>query len=251
MKSKFLAIAAVLIAALALFALPVAAQEDDDNMRTISVTGSGIATGSPDIANIEIGVEVRDADISTAFAQANATIDNVIAALVDAGVAPDDIRTVNLSLFQERFNTPMEMAPNSSGMAQPEAQPSTFVVNNMVRVVVRDINNVAPVIDAAVNAGATNIFGLSFGIDDQDALISEARTEAFADARARADELAALAGVQVGEVVTIVEGFGGGSPFDVVNMAATMEMGRGGGASIEPGQLSVQVQVQVTYRIAG
>jgi uncharacterized protein YggE len=249
MKSKFATAFFVLVAMLALFAMPIAAQETDDSMRTITVTGTGTATGSPDIANIEIGVEVRDPNVSTAFSQANASMDAVIAAVTEAGVAPEDVRTINLSVYQERMPSTMEMAPNSSGPAQP-AFDSTFVVSNMARITVRNIDNVGTVIDAAVNAGATNIFGLTFGIDNRDELDSLARADAMDDARARAEELAALAGAELGEVMMIQEGYGGGSPFDLVNISAA-EMGRGGGASIEPGQLSVQTQLTVTFRITG
>lgn len=248
MKSKFLSIIVLLAVLLVIAVTPTLAQDDGPAypIDTITVVGSGSAAGTPDIATIEIGVESRDSDLGVAFSEVNATIDGVIDALVAAGVAEEDIRTVSLNVYQER---PMD--PASSGFGPEQSQPSgevMFVVNNIVRVTVRDIDGVAEAINAAVAAGATNIFGLNFGISDRDALESEAREEAMANARARAEQLAALAGVSLGDVVVIDESFGGSSPFDLSNLAMARSEGFGG-ASIEPGQLSVTTQVRVTYRI--
>ncbi len=239
-----LAVFAVLILAVA----PIAAQEGDNSYpaNTITVTGTGSAAGTPDIANLEIGVEVFDPEVSTAFNQANATVDAVIAALLEAGVAREDIRTVNVNIYQDNYGGPFPMmAPNESGMAQ-QPEP-VFRVNNMLRVTIRDIAIVADVIGAAVEAGANNIFGLNFGIDDRTALESEARADAIANAEARAQELAGLIGAELGDVIMVNEGgMGGFSPFEVANLSAGFG---GGGVPIEPGQLSVTSVITVTYRI--
>ena len=235
----------VLIAVVALVALPAAAQDNNADrypVDTISVSGSGSAAGVPDIATVEIGVETRNDDVSLAFAENSATIDAVIGALVDAGIAREDIRTSGLNIYLERY--PIGMG----GPEGPQDFSSTFVVNNLVRVVVRDTGAVGEVLSAAVEAGANNIYGLTFGIEDQAGLESEARVEAMANAQARAAELAQIAGVDLGDVLVISESWGGSGPFDVRNLAQA-GYGGGGGAPIEPGQLSVVVEVQVTYRI--
>lgn len=235
----------IAVAVVAFIALPALAQDSGtDSARypvdTITVSGSGSAAGAPNIATMEIGVETRNVDVREAFSQNNTTIDSVIAALLEAGVAREDIRTSGLSIYQDRYGY---------GMGIPESEmTSTFVVNNLVRVVVRDTAKVGDVMSAAVDAGANNIYGLNFGIEDQTALESDARVQAMANAAVRAEELAKIAGVELGEILVINENWGGGvGPFDVMNLA-TAGLG-GGGASIEPGQLSVTVQVQVTYRI--
>ena len=234
----------LLIALLALVAVPTLAQEDYP-ANAITVTGFGTASGAPDIANLEIGVDTEDPDVRIAYDNANATIDNIIAALVEVGVAREDIRTTGLNIFQDRFPVgPPTMMPETSGMA--EVQP-VFRVNNQVRVTIRDIDMVGTVIGAAVEAGANNVYGLSFGIDDRAALESEARAAAIADAEARASELAELVGAELGDVIIITEGYVGSGPFDAFNMSVARLESVGGGASIEPGQLTVTTQVQVTY----
>lgn len=221
----------------------VSAQENLPPMDTITVIGTGSAAGSPDIATLEIGVEIRNEDIAIAFSETNNTIDDVIAAMVEAGVAREDIRTTGLNIYRDMYGNPM-----SSGMVG-EGMP-VYVVSNNIRITIRDIANVADVINAAVASGATNIYGLNFGIDNRATLESQARADAIADARTRAEELASLAGAELGDIVIISEYSGGYSPFDLMNLAAPrIESGFGGGAAIEPGQLSVTVQVQVTFRI--
>jgi uncharacterized protein len=185
-------------------------------------------------------VSLVDANLANAFSQANSTIDQVIAAVQEAGVAPEDIRTTGLDIYNEQ----------PPYMGEPNAAPPApmYRVNNRIRITIRDIAQVEQVIDAAVNAGANNIFGLTFGFNDRSGLESEARASAMEDARARAQQLADLAGAQLGEIVIVNEtpnGFVG--PFDeLANRASGMG---GGGATIEPGSLSVTVQLQVTFRL--
>jgi uncharacterized protein YggE len=251
MKSKFtlFTMIVVLIAGLTLFSGVVAAQDDGgDRMETITVVGQGSASGSPDIANLEVGVESFDADVAVAFSNTNATLQTVIDTVVEAGVAREDIRTTGLNIYyREDFN------PAMSGMIEPGQQPQpnrTYVVGNRVRITVRDIDQIENVITAAINAGANNVFGPDFGFSDRAALESEARTNAMENARARAEELAALAGVELGNIVMINESTGGFSPFDTVNMSVMEQgFGGGGGAVIEPGTLSVNVNVQVSFAI--
>ena len=226
------------------------AQDDgaDYPIDTITVSGMGSASGSPDLARMELGVETINSDISAAFAETNATLQAVIDAVVEAGVAREDIRTTGLNIYyREDFN------PAMSGMAEPgqQMQPNrTYVVGNRVRITVRDIDQIENVITAAINAGANNVFGPEFGFSDRAALESEARTDAMDNARARAEELAALAGVELGDIVMINEAAGGFSPFDARNMSVMEQgFGGGGGAVIEPGTLSVNVNVQVSFAI--
>jgi uncharacterized protein YggE len=240
---KLTILTVLVVTVLALAVTPTFAQQITEP-NTITVIGVGSASGAPDIANLEVGVETIDPDLATAYNTTNTRIDEIITALVDGGVAREDVRTIGLNVWQDRFGGPNPAAFTETGEAVP-----VYVVSNNIRLTIRDIDNVPNVLNIAIEAGATNIFGLNFAIDDADALASEARADALDDARAKAGELANLAEVELGEIVTIVEAEGGFDPF---NQFATMEMGRGGGgggAAIEPGQLSVNVRLQVTFRI--
>ncbi len=241
---KKLSITMIVIVGLMLLAVAPSLAQDNAQPNTITVVGTGSASGTPDIANLEIGVETTNSDLGTAYSNTNTRIDEVIAALVEAGVAREDIRTVGLSVWQDRYGGPN---PQQSETGEPTP---VYVVSNNVRVTVRDIENVPAVLNAAIDAGATNIYGLNFAIEDSDALASEARAEALDDARQRAGELAGLAEVELGDIISIVEIQGGFDPFNQTALEAR-GLGGGGGAAIEPGQLSVNVQLRVTFRIGG
>lgn len=206
-------------------------------VNTITVVGTGVARGEPDIATVELGVETFNTSVGEAFAQANTALENVVNTLTALGIAPEDIYTSNLSVYNSpRFNP--ETGTEERG----------YTVSNTVRVTVRDVAQIEAVIDAAISAGATQLYGLTFNVDDRTALETDARAAAFANAQVRAQEYAALIGAELGEVVVVAENvYGGAIPF-AADMAQSEGRG-GGGAFVQPGQTEVQIQVQVTYRI--
>jgi uncharacterized protein YggE len=208
------------------------------SQRTISVTGTGTAYGTPDTVYITFGVDMVDDNIDTAVSTARESLNTIIAAVRSAGVEERDIQTTYFNVFPEdRYSSTGEQ----TGMRQ-------FRVSLGISVTVRAIDNAAPVISAALNAGANSVQNLSFGIADTRPLESEARTAAVSDARSRAEELAQAFGVTLGEVIRIDEGFsGGGIPLG----GARMDSAAISSNQIVPGQLSVSSNIQVTFAIAG
>jgi uncharacterized protein YggE len=116
-----------------------------------------------------------------------------------------------------------------------------------VNVTVRDVNTLGDVLDKAVAAGANNIYGISFSVDDTTKLQADARAKAVADAKSRAESLAKLAGVTLGDVVSVSEVIGSSVPMYDAPRAA-MGMG-GGGAPVQPGEMEVSMSIQVTFAI--
>lgn len=213
-------------------------QTGDPAQRTITVTGTGIAYGSPDIVLVGLGVESVNVDIMTAMNETNDRLNTVLQALQDAGVAPEDIRTEYYSIYQD-YGGPMM---DSTG--QPERQ---YRVSSSVAVTVRNPDQIGELLSAAVQAGANLVNYVTFDIQDRSSLESEARQDAVDDARARAEELASLLGVTVGDPVQIVEGGNMNSP-----IAYGMGGGGGAAASVPPisqGQLSVSTVVTITYAV--
>ncbi|MCC6803683.1 MAG: SIMPL domain-containing protein [Anaerolineae bacterium] len=204
---------------------------------TISVTGYGSVHASPDIASVDVGVEVTQPSVSDAFTEANSTLQKIIDALADLGIAPEDIQTSNLNVYST-INYSPETGSDQHG----------YTVSNVVHLVVRDVDQVEAVIDAAINAGATSIYGLTFDIEDRSALETQAREMAIQDAQARAQEYASLVGAQLGDVVIVSELQSGSFlPYAASGVRA---QGGGGGAVVAPGQTEVQIQATVTYRIS-
>ena len=222
----------------------VSAQEEATSSlpRTITVIGEGRVNVEPDMAQITIGVEIMAPTVQEASTQTSQTMEKLNAALIQQGVAEKDIQTSNYNVYAERPFDMME-GPGSSGMSK-----TNYRFNNNVTVAVRDLSKIEDILGAGIEAGANNIYGVSFGVDDPSSLRVDARKEAVEVARAKAEELATLNGVTVGQVVTISEVVNNNMPF--ANSAALqMSEGFGGGGPISPGELEVRVQLQITYEI--
>jgi hypothetical protein len=209
---------------------------------TIIVVGEGTATVEPDIARTTIGVEVAGETLREVTDEASVTMQAILDAVQAAGVASNDIQTSGYSIYVER-RVPEGMAPGVEDTI-------IYRVNNSVLVTIRDLDIVGDVLDAAIDAGANNVFGVDFAVEDKSVALAESRAEAVADARARAEELAALNGVGVGKVVQISEvidtGFGPAFP----RMEAAAGLG-GGAGPIAPGQQEIKSLIQVTYALVG
>jgi uncharacterized protein YggE len=204
------------------------------------VNGSGIVYGKPDIAIAAIGVQTRHQDPGQAVTESNTKMDAIIAALKALGVAENDIQTTNFSVYvQQEFDE----------RGQPGA--FTYVADNTVTITVRDLAKVGDVLGDAVAAGANSIHGVSYSVSDFSALEAEAREKAMADAKARAEQLAQVAGVTLDQPMTINEFSSGPIPY-----ALDVRAGMGGGmvaeqaaVPVSSGQIQVTMQVNVTYLI--
>jgi hypothetical protein len=233
----------------AVVAAPVAAGESP--ARTITVVGRGEVNSKPDIATVNLGVEVTASTVSEALTEANARMKTILAAMKSLGIADKDVQTSNFSINFERQNpeAPVASETMSGGKTGSDQTPAGFYrVNNMIQVTIRDLDTVGDVLDAAVEAGANNVWGVSFGLDNTTALETQAREKAVADARTRADSLAQLNGVTVGDVIAISEVIGG-SPSPVYAEAASYRGLGGGSAPVEPGELTFATQIQIIYGI--
>jgi len=234
---------AVVLVILALFSVAgggiVSAQTNSGigPANSISVSGSGQASGTPDVAYINLGVDTVDPDVGAAVDNASTEMAAIIAAISDTGVEAKDIQTTNFNVYPEdRYDQ----------NGQPTGE-RVYHVQNSLTVTVRDISSVGTVIEAGLGAGADSINGLNFGIADTTTLEQEARVNAVADARQRAAQLAEAFGVSVGEPIIISEVTGGYFPPPIPLLAR--DSAGGGGPQITPGQLQVNVQVNVTFAL--
>jgi len=205
---------------------------------TVSVSGHGEVNVPPDTASVNIGVDVIQPTLSEAQAQATAQATAVIDALKAEGIADEEIQTDYFSV---------NILRDYSENADP-TQVTGFEIINQLRVTVRDTESLGDLLDAVVTAGANNIYGVSFYVDDQTAAASEARVEAVADARTKAEELADAAGMTLGPVVAIAEGVAPPvSPLYAPVAMDSMEMKQA--TPVEAGSTTISVDVQVTYAL--
>ncbi len=221
---------------------PVAVAPANQNLpRTITVVGDGTVNIQPDVARANIGVEVLNASVDEAAAENSRVTDQVLAALTEMGIAQEDIQTSGFSVYSERYS--------------PDGSPSTEVqyrVTNTVNVLIRNLESVGDVLDASIKAGANSIYGVEFLLDDPTEARSTARGMAVENANATAQELATLSGVNLGRIVSISEVIGSNGGF-YSNQFTQFSTGMGGGGRldtpIEPGQLRLTMQLQVTYEL--
>lgn len=207
--------------------------------RSITVVGTGKATGTPDVAHISIGVETQADTVQKAVDDNKSKMTDLLNTLKSLGVADKDIQTSNYGVYTQR-----QPSPDGKG----DSGPTTYQVNNQVNVTVRDVSKLGDVLDKVVAAGANNIYGVSFSVNDTTQLEADARAQAMTDAKTRAESLAKLAGVTLGDVVNVSEIIGSSGPvYDGARMSAAT--GLGGGAPIQPGELEVNTSIQVTFAI--
>ena len=203
---------------------------------TIVVSGTGRVAVQPDVADLRLGVTVAKPTVEAARGEAAATMDAILRAVDGAGVARADVRTAMLSV-QPRYDYRDGRAPVLTG----------YEIANVVKVSVRDLSALGDVIDATLTAGATSMDALSFRLADPRPAEREARRQAMAEARSRADVLAEAAGVTVQGVSDIVEGQPVRPPGPVAK-AERMALAADAGTPVEAGTLEVAVTVSVTYR---
>jgi hypothetical protein len=215
-----------------------AQSDDDDTIRSISVTGTGRVKAEPDVADVNLGVTKQGEDAKSASGEAATTMDAVIGALLAAGIAEADIQTTTLSLYP--IYDYDESPPDIEG----------WEASNQVNVTVRDIESVGDVVDAATAAGATNVNGITFRVDDPTAAEATARSAAVADARTKADQLAADAGVNIIGIVSISES-GGQAPQPIFMARSEMAFDAAGAAAtpVLPGQVELSISVFIQYEI--
>ena len=220
---------------IAMLAIPTMAQ--DNNTRTIHVTGSGTAYGSPDTAYVEVGVDMLDKDFAVAFNSTSKAVDTVLAAMKELGIKAEDIQTTSINVWWE---DEYDRDGNSTGVRK-------YHVSQSMQIVVRDINQIESVITTAVENGANQIYGLNFGMSETTELEADARSQAVADGRARAENLAQLLGVEWGDPISITELNNGANPINTGGGGGGIAYDKVQSMAVSPGQLSVNVSVDIVY----
>jgi len=202
----------------------------------ITVSGIGKVNGTPDTLTVSIGVTTKRPSVDSAVNDNAATTTAVTDAVKARGVAGKDIQTANYSV------QPSFTYPNGRQVADG------YTVNNTVTIKLHDLAGAGGVIDSATQAGGNDatVQGVSFTLEDNQALLTEARDEAFADAKAKATQLGQLSGRGLGDAQAINETVAaGGRQFPSVGAA----LDSAAATPIEPGQVSTDVTLTVRFAL--
>ena len=204
----------------------------------ISVSGTGRAFAEPDTALLSMGVSVLADSAREARDRAAGHMNGLLDSVKGNGVDAKDIHTTQFALNPEYDYG--DRTPTIIG----------YRLTNSVSVTVRDLDRVPEVIDEAVEAvgDPIQISGVTFTIEDPEALLAGARAKAMADAKAKAQQLAELGGVTLGKPIAINEGSTGGPP-PVFYRGDELQAAAEAATPIEPGQLELSVNVSITYAI--
>lgn len=212
----------------------------------LSLNAEGRSFRKPDLAVFSAGVTSQGKTAAAALAANSADMNRVIAALKAAGIADRDIQTSNLSLnplyTQQVVRTEgqlEETAPRISG----------YQVNNQVNVRQRKLADFGKVLDTLVSAGANQVNGPSFELDNSEAAMDEARTAAMTKARQRAELYARAAGLKIKRIVSISEG-GGYNPQPMPMLYAKAAMAEAAPTPVAPGEVGLTATVSVQFELA-
>ena len=200
----------------------------------ITVIGAGTARAVPDVADWSFGVQAEASTATAALAAAAKETRDIVAALRDAGVAKEDLRTEQVSLYPRTSNDGLSVVGYSA--------------SSSVSATVRDLGKAGSVVDAAVGAGANQVSGPNLRVSDNRAQYRAAVDAAMDDARARAQALATKAGVTLGGPIAIVENGGGfpGPVYGAYDRAAAAESA----VPIEAGVDQISATLTVTFAIS-
>ncbi|PTW48769.1 hypothetical protein C8J25_101267 [Sphingomonas faeni] len=202
----------------------------------LDVTAEGRTTRVPDLATIRAGVVSQSTTAAAALTDNAQRMAKVLASLKRAGVAPRDIATSNVQLAPQ-YRYADNQPPVITG----------YQATNTVSIRFRDVGKSGTVLDALVAEGANQIDGPNLSIDKPDAALDEARTDAIAQAKRRADLYAKAAGLRVSRIVSIAEsGQDAGGPAQPVFMMARASMAKDS-TQIAPGEKDVTVTLSVRF----
>lgn len=204
------------------------------NPRQVTVVGSGEVKGVPDTLTADVSIESIAPDVTTAMNQTNDRQKAVLAALSGGGIDAKDISTTQVSL-------------------QPQYGDNSTITgyraSNSIQVKIRKLDSASQVLASIISAGgdATRLNSVSYSIEDDSKLVSDARARAFDDAKDRAQQYAGLSGLSLGKIISISEAQAGSPP-----PPPPMPMPRGAMATevpLQPGEQSVGFSVTAVWEL--
>ena len=198
--------------------------------RTVTVDGRGEIWIEPDVAMVSLGVETMKTELAAAQ-QENATqMASILASLTRSGIAEQDVQTSGYNILPQ--------------YEQNGVQPTGYRVTNTVRATIRDLTALGATLDAASAASTNRVLGITFDRADKSDALARARTAAVRDARAKAEQYAALAGGTLGAPLHVTEG-ASTARFSMVRG----DMAQSANTPIVTGENMVAISVQITYEL--
>jgi uncharacterized protein YggE len=202
----------------------------------VTVSGTGEVTGRPNTLVADFGTQATGSTVSSALSSADRAMTRVTNVLRHQGVDTKDLQTAGLDIYPQYSNDGRTV--------------TGYQASQDLTVTFRDVDKAGSLISKAVSAGgdAVRMSGLSFRIDDDSALLADARSKAFADAKSKAQLYGDAAGRGLGQVVNVSETVSGqDTPYPVPYAAAADSMAKS--VDVQAGQQQLSVTVTVTWSL--
>lgn len=244
-------VASLMIAALAFVGYVISYRKQTENMiqSNFTVEGKAKVDTIPNIAQFTFNVVSEESmDIQKLQTSVTNTANGIVAALKEKGIEKKDIASSQYTItprYEQRV-----CSPDLS--VCPPAKISGYSATQGYKVKVRDMNLAGEALSIVASQGANDVSGLQFSVDDDDSALNDARKEAMANARKKAEALAKAGRFRLGEVISVYESPDQGMPYatDAMGIGGyAMEKARVPAPSIEPGTQQRTVTISVTYRM--
>lgn len=224
--------------ALSFLSLQSTYADDVEFQRTIQVSGQGKSSAPPDIATIQFGVVTQAKTAVEAMEKNSQALEKIMADLKTMEIAEKDMQT-------SQFSVQPVYDRGDRGQRKPDVV--AYRVSNQLRIRVRKLPDLGKLLDALIRSGSNQMSGISFGVDDTEAVMKEARIKAIKDARTRAELYADAAGVGVGKVLSISEQQAV-FPRPQMYAARSMEMSKAS-VPIATGEQDFSAKINVTFEL--
>lgn len=200
----------------------------------VTVTGEAKTQQKNQIARFSAGVNIVNEKKETAVNEVNQKVTALIESLKAFGIDKEDIKTQNLSVYQQQ-----DMLKQTTK--------ELWSVNNSIEIVLRDINKTADLTNLLNSSGANNVYGPNFGFDDTSAIQKTLFADAIKDARSKAEIIAKASGRKLGKVMVVNEN--GTSGISPLYLTKSDMGGLGGGAPVETGSATISQSVTVSFEL--
>lgn len=224
-----------------LFGLPSLAQAEGNgtpNIPVVVVSAYSTVDVTPDQAQISMAVVKTNPNLSKAMELNNRHTEQALAALKNAGISADDIKTSNFSVYPQ-YDYSETGQNNIIG----------YQVTNEISVLVRDLNKLGKILDTALNSGANNLNYINFQKSDTSAAENQALIQAVKRAREKALVLSNASGMNLGRLLSITEGCSQPVTYGNMVYAGKEAMGGAGAVPINPGELQIKASVTIIYEM--
>ena len=220
----------------------------DGLMGGIRVSGTGTVSVEPDVAILQVGVEVFAGKVSIARSEASKAMDSVVTVLKKEGVEEKDIQTTKFNIYP-RYDYE-EVTVNGKRIGTQVL--TGYTVNNTVKAKIYEIDKAGDIIDKSADAGGdyVRINGVDFTVDDPSPYQTEIRKMAVEDAVEKAQDYALLTDVELGPVIELNEMNSGSlhSPYEA-DYGMRMMAAAAPTTSISAGQLEISLTVDTLFAI--